>query len=270
MASPTDFREAEEPEEDVLERLDDRFESLKVGSDRVDRDIVSELSTTSRPLAHPERFPTAHQAFARGLEVMVRNGRRPPTFAVRLGPLRPVATVIVQLITRWIVDSQAAYLIERVHQLYQIREANAPWGSTEHHMLRRSRLQMATIAGNLEGNQLGLPSFLLGGAFISTGFGILQTGVKEAVGSPLLLGFLIVVALLIVVGVPWAVLMAAAVARRRIKLSIGSSLIELYEAMGSTGDAPRDKSYQFAIYGLVFFVVAAIVVPAGIVFIANQ
>jgi hypothetical protein len=270
----------------LLDKLDDRFETLRLlraddeetrgrlleemgARGRVEGQIVSQLATARQPLARPDRFPEAHRVFIRGLEVLWRNGSRSPTMPRRLGPLKPVATWFVQLVTRWIVKNQINTIIDRIRRLYEVREANTVWGSDEHHQLRRARLQMQTLSHDLKDVSLGVPAFLLGGAFISGVFSALQGAIESALGNPLLVVALVALLVLLLVGAAWSVLVAAGIARRRIRLSIDQPVKALYETIGSAGDPPDDKSFQFAIFAIVFFALAAIVVPAGVVFIVN-
>ena len=41
------------------------------------------------------------------------------------------------------------------------------WGSPEHVMLRRARINAVQVEKGYKGKALGLPTFLLGGAFLS-------------------------------------------------------------------------------------------------------
>ena len=103
------------PEDDVLDGIDalqvlraDTPEAKSklleqiAGSGKVEQDIVSELSKV-RPLWRPAAFESAHRMAMRSLEVLDRNGARaarmPP-----IGPLKPLASFLVQLVTRWIVE----------------------------------------------------------------------------------------------------------------------------------------------------------------------
>jgi hypothetical protein len=273
-------------EGDLLDKLDDRFETLRLlraddeetrgrlleqmgARGRAEQDIVRQLATHARPLAQPVRFSQAHRVFIRGLEVLHRNGGRTPSVPKKVGPLKPVAQWLVQLVTRWIVNSQKNTIVDRVRRLYELREANAVWGSDEHHQLRRARLQMQTISAEIKDKSLGVPAFLLGGAFISGVFGALQGAIESALGHPLLVVLLVAVLVLLLFGAAWCVLFAAGVSRRRIRLSTDKPLQALYETIGSAGDPPDDHSYQFALFAIVFFALAAIVVPAGVVFLVN-
>src|SRR5438093_1573212 len=64
------------------------------GSGKVEHDMVLELSAP-RPLAHPERMSEAHAVAMHALEVLSRNGARPPS-QLRAGPLTGLARFVVQ------------------------------------------------------------------------------------------------------------------------------------------------------------------------------
>ena len=136
------------------------------GRGQAEQDIVKELSKL-RPLWRPDRFEEAHRMAMRSLEVLDRNGARNAKLP-RLGPLKPLAEYVVQQMTRWIVKGHQNTLVTRIRKLYERREANAVWGSPEHHMLRRARIDAARVEPGYKGNPLGLPTFLLGGAILST------------------------------------------------------------------------------------------------------
>ncbi len=275
-----------EAESLLLDKLDDRFETLELlradddeargrileqmgAQGPADRDIVRQLATAARPLAVPDRFPQAHRVFIRGLEVLHRNGARAPNIPRKLGPLKPLAGFVVQLITRWIVKNQGNTIVDKVRKLYELRESNAVWGSEEHHQLRRARLHMQMISEDIKDKPLGVPAFLLGGAFLSGVFSALQGAISSALGNPLLVLLLVVLVVSLLAGTAWCVLFAAGVARRRIRLATDEPLQALYQTIGSAGTPPQDQSLQFATFAIIFFVLAAIVVPAGIVFLVN-
>ncbi|MCU0261042.1 MAG: hypothetical protein MUE78_08490 [Ilumatobacteraceae bacterium] len=230
---------------------------------RAESDIVRQQALR-RPLAHPAHFEEAHRLVVRGLEVLDRNGVRAAPMPSAVGPLRPVASWVVQLVTRFIVRSHQNSLVDRLRKLYQLREANSAWGSPEHAVLRRARLQMQGLSADLKGEPLGIPTFLVGGAFLSGLFSGLGNAIGAAFGNPIVVVVLVVLMALLLGGVAWAVLFAAGVSRRRIRLALDEPLAGLYRTIGACGDPPEDQALQFAIYAIVLLVVAAIVVPAGI------
>lgn len=229
------------------------------GPGKPEQDIVRELSKL-KPLWRPDRFEEAHRWVMRSLEVLDRNGVRSAKLP-RLGPLKVVATYVVQQITRWIVKGHQNTVVTRVRKLYERREANAEWGSAEHRMLRRARLDAQRVEQGYKADQLGLPTFLLGGAIFSTIVSGLQSVARAALENTT--GQVIFAALLALVffGLAWAALYAAAVARRRIRLCMDQPLKALWETIGACGNPPRDESYNFAIYAIVLLVLAWVAIP---------
>lgn len=229
------------------------------GPGRAEQDIVSELSKV-RPLWRPDRFEEAHRMAMRSIEVLDRNGARSSQMP-RIGPLKPIAQWLVQLITQWIVRSHQNTIITRIRKLYERREANCVWGSDEHHMLRRARINAVQVEKGFKAESLGLPTFLLGGAFITTIASGFQSLVRSALHSGVGTIVFGVILALVLASVAWAALYGAGVARRRIRLSTDQPLKALWETVGAAGRPPRDASFDFALYAIVLTVVAWIVIP---------
>jgi hypothetical protein len=249
---------ADTPEEKglLLEQL--------AGRGKVEQDIVSELSKV-KPLWRPAAFEGSHQMMMRSLEVLDRNGARAVKVR-RLGPLTPVAQWAVQQVTRWIVKSHQNTLVTRIRKLYEQREASCSWGSPEHHMLRRARINASQVETGLRGKALGLPTFLLGGAFIGT----LLSGIGGAVRAALsnVVGVIVFAAVLLslLFALAWVAMISAAHARRRIRLCVDQTSKALWETIGAAGTPPRDQSYNFAVYAIVLSVLAVVVVPTVVLF----
>ncbi len=263
----------------TLDDLTDRIDSLRVlraadpdeagklleqigGRGKVEQDIVDQQAKAA-PLWLPDRFPEAHRLMMRGLEVLDRNGARNAKMP-RLGPLKPAAEWAVQQVTRFIVKSHQNTLVDRIRKLYERREANCVWGSPEHMMLRRARINMVQVEKGYKGNALGLPTFLLGGAFLSSAVGAIGRLITSAINSRIGVIIFTVVAGLLMAALSWVVLFSAAVARRRIRLSVDAPLKALYETIGACGNPPRDESTTFAVFASIFLVLAWIVIPAGL------
>lgn len=223
-------------------------------------DIAREL-TRIRPLARPELFVDAHRRTLYAIEVLDRNGGRPPTLR-RLGPLRPLASVIVGWVARWIVRGHQRRLITAMRRLYERREAVTEPTSLEHSMLMRARLQSARLEADYRGAGFALPAFIVGGAAFSTIaaavegvlFGIFQSTIGQ-----IIVGVLLAVALF---GLAWSVLRSAAVARRRIRMTTDAPSALLWAVVGTCGEPPRDQSYAFAAAAMVLTVVSWLAVPA--------
>lgn len=229
------------------------------GRGKVEQEMLTEIVAV-RPLHHPGRFEEAHRMFVRGLEVLDRNGAR-PTEVRRLGPLAPVAKWLIQQVTRWIVRSHISRLLGRVGGLYERREANSAWGTTEHSMLRRARLDIRRVQAGMNAKALGLPAFLLGGAFLTSIVSGVQSIARAALDSTIGTVVLGVVLCIVLAALSWVALYAAGVARRRIRLSTEQPARALWETIGAAGRPPRDESYNFAAYAIVLLVLSWIVVP---------
>ena len=253
---------ADSPEEKgaILEHL--------AGRGKPEQDILNELSKV-RPLWRPDRFEEAHRVAMRSLEVLDRNGVRPPKMP-RLGPLTPVAGYVVQQMTRWIVKGYQNNLITRLRKLYERREANSVWGSPEHVMVRRARINAVQVEQGYKGDQLGLPTFLLGGAILSSLVSGLRAFFLWAITGVIGVVVFFAVLGLVFAGLAWAALYAAGVARRRIRLSTDQPIKALFETVGACGNPPKDESFTFAVYAIVLLVLAWILIPAGIWLIVSR
>ena len=263
----------------VLDELSERLDALRVlradnpdeagsmleqigASGKVEQEIVFELSAV-KPLWLPDRFEQAHRMIMRALEVIDRNGARGAQLP-NLGPIKPVAQWLVQLFTRLIVRNYQQKVIDKIRYLYSRREANSVWGSPEHRMLRRARIDAERVAPGLKGKALGLPTFLLGGAFISTITRGLTTIGGSATEDKKILMIVSIILGVLFAAMSWVVLYAASVARRRIRLTIDQPIRALFETIGAAGDVPRDDSMTFALIALVFTLLAGVVVPVVI------
>lgn len=232
------------------------------GRGKPEQDIVKELGKV-RPLWRPDRFEEAHRMAMRSLEVLDRNGVRPPQMP-RLGPLKPVASYVVQQMTRWIVKGYQNRLVTRLRKLYERREATTEWGSREHVILRRARINAVQVEQGFKGDQLGLPTFLLGGAILSSIVSALRAFVDWAISGIVGVVVFAVVLAIVFAGLAWAALYAAGVARRRIRLSTEQPIKALFETIGACGNPPKDDSYNFAAYAIVLLGLAWVLIPAAL------
>ena len=228
---------------------------------KVERQIVLELGAL-RPLGHPDRFPEAHRIAMRALEVLDRNGARAPEVRVA-GPLRPVAQFLVGLVARFIVRNYQASVIDNIRNLYTRREASTAADDPARRMLSRARIHTERVSPGYKRNPLGVPTFLLGGAVISALVGAMQSALDIAIASSMAR----VIATIVLFGLfflaSWVVLRGAAVARRRIRLTMVRPLEALYETIGRCGDPPKDQARQFAVISVVLTGVAWFVLPIG-------
>jgi hypothetical protein len=232
------------------------------GKGLVEQEMVAQMSAV-KPLHHPDRFEEAHRIMMRGIEVLDRNGPRPAKVP-NVGPLRPVAQWLVQQVSRWIIKSHLNRLTGRICGLYEKREANSDWGTREHAMLRRARLDARRVQASANGSALGLPTFLLGGAALTSVASGLQSLARTAMDSTLGVSILGFITVFVLGALSWVALFSAGVARRRIRLSTDQPMKALWETIGAAGKPPRDESYNFAAYAIILLVLAWIVVPLAI------
>lgn len=249
----------------TLSRTDDQGGTDKIleefgASGNVERDIVREISAR-KPLWMPDRFEEAHRLVMRSLEVLDRNGAR--AVNAKMGPLTPLTSWLVQLITRFIVRNHQAEVITAVRNLYIRREANAAKDIPERFMLRRARIDADRMMPTLKKNPLGVPTFLLGGAAVSWLGSALSSAADSAKTKTGLIILLVVMMLLFSV-LTWSILRGAAVARHRIKLSLDSPLNALWETIGACGKPPKDSARSFALIGIILTGLAFLILPIGI------
>lgn len=228
-------------------------------NDGVDRDIVLQLAG-KRPLGHPERFDAAHAMAIRSLEVLDRNGAR--SVETKLpGPLNAIGGYLIQLVTRFIVSNHQKSLAQNMRKLYARREANCLPDDPARHQLRRARLHADLVGEGFKKNPLGVPSFLLGGALISSLIGGVVDGATSATGNKA--GWFILGGVLLALSTiaSWVIIRGAAVARRRIVLTTEKPFQALYETIGRCGSPPGDSSKQFALIAMIILIVGWALVP---------
>jgi hypothetical protein len=208
----------------------------------------------------------AHRQVMRSLEVLMRNGARNVKLP-RLGPLTPLAGFLVVLLTRFIVRSHTRTLLNALDDLYTRREAWCRPGTPERRTLQRARMDVGRVRQTLRGKVLGLPSFLVGGAFVSTLLSVARSGADTVTRNRGLIAVATLLLLLLFLGAAWAALRGAAAARRRIKLTTDQPMKTLYALVGAAGNPPKDQSVVFALVAIVAMAVAWLVIPAGLVLV---
>jgi hypothetical protein len=226
-----------------------------------EREATKELADR-QILAHAERFEDAHHLLVKALEVFDRHGWRAPRLPRWLGPLRPLAVVGVEQVTRVIVRSYSRTVSNSLRRLYARREAQCDFEQPERRLLARARIAMTRLAPDFGGGGGGLPRFLVGGAVLS---GLLsaarQVGGLSS-GDALAWFGLGLVAVVVFAAVAWIILQGAAVAHRRARLILHEPLEALWETIGAAGEPPRDDSMTFATVGILLTALAWFVTPA--------
>jgi hypothetical protein len=230
--------------------------------DDVDRDIVLELSATE-PLGHPDRFDEAHRLAIRALEVLDRNGTR--TVRVSgLGPLGPPAGFLAQQVAQFIIRSHMASVTDEMLRLYSRREAATPIEHADRRRLMVARIQMERVSPGFKRNALGAAAFLFGGAVFSTLMSAIGSAARSALDQTFGKVVISIVLALVVFGVAWVLLRGAAVARRRIHITLDGPIDALWQTIGRCGKPPRDPATVFGLIALVLAVVPFLVVPIGL------
>jgi hypothetical protein len=260
----TVLRNTESAAADVL------LDKLGVTSD-VDRDIVVQLAGRS-PLACPERFWEAHALAMRALEVLDRNGARRVRVSVPkgLGFVRPPAEFVVQLVTRIIVRSYQGTVIDRLRDLYARRLAWCAPNDPSRMALVRARLDSQRATSAYKHKDTGIPTFLVGGVAASSIGSLLRGAGSAAGGSVVAAVAATIVVFALLAAASWAILRGAAVARRRIRLTVERPLAALYETIGLCGRPPRDNARLVALYAILLTFVAGLVVPIGVVYVVTR
>ena len=225
----------------------------------VEQEMAAQLAVL-RPLARPELFPIAYRRAMYAIEVLDRNGARHVTMP-RLGPLLPLATLVVGLLTKFIVRSQQRRLIGDMGRLFSRREAIAEPMTIEHQHLRRARFHVTMLEPGYRGAQVGLPAFLAGGAILTALTSGIETVALQAFNTQHV-GVIVFTALgLLLLGASWCALRAAGIARRRIRMATDEAMAELWTVIGSCGKPPRDQSFMLALVAIGLAVLSSLAVP---------
>ena len=246
---------------DATERLLDQLGA----QDPVEEQIVLELSA-QRPLAHPERFTEAHVLAMRSLEVLDRNGARAPKVP-GIGPLKPIAEFGVQFVTRFLVRNYESDLANGIRNLYVRRLAWCAPDDPSRLPLLRARLDAEKVSATYQGNPIGIPTFVLGGAVISGLASGLRIIGDAALGSRLAAGFAVGAAFVVLGVLSWMILRGAAVAHHRIRTTTEAPVRALWETIGRCGDPPEDDAQTFAVYAIILTVIGWLLIPLGVLFV---
>lgn len=238
------------------------LEQLGGGRGKVERDIVFQLAVP-QPLYRPDEFDLAHRRAMRALEVLHRNGHRPAPLKAP-GPLKPLGGYVQQQTCRFIVRSHLNSVIDNLHNLYLAREGQCRPGSQELVSLRRARMHISRVSGRFKGKALGLPTFLLGGAAISSALAGLRRLVDSVTSNDIFLAVATALILAVFVGLAWTILRSAGVARRRIRMTTDQPLESLYATVGAAGNPPKDQARMFALVAVILLALVWVIVPVAL------
>ncbi|MFN8223497.1 MAG: hypothetical protein U0R50_09690 [Gaiellales bacterium] len=233
------------------------LDSIEVSSPR-EREMLTEISRTA-PLVDPGRFPVAHRNVVEALESLARHGYRGSRAGARVGPLRMVVRFGVELVARYVVVSYIRSLTTSLRNLYGLREAQAVPSSQSRLELHRARVDAERMVDALKQRELGIPTFLIGGAIIPVAASIGRaTGLLRDFK---LAGIVGAVGVLVALLVSWLILRGTAMASRRIRLATRGPVASLWAAIGHCGNPPRDQSRKFVIAAIVLTLGSWIIVP---------
>jgi hypothetical protein len=235
----------------------------------VDRDIIAQLSAT-RPLRFPERFGQAHALGLRAIEVLDRNGARAVPVPKAAGFLRPVIAYPIQQVCRFIVRSHEKRLIDSLADLYDRRLGWCSPDDPVRMVLLRASRDAHRAKDTYNRSPIGIPTFLLGGAAISGVGSGAQSLADVALGNVAAAVAAVALVTLLFTAVAAAIVRGAAVARRRIRLTVERPMEALWQTIGLAGNPPRDQARTFALYGVILTAVSWVVVPAGVLFVVSR
>jgi hypothetical protein len=224
-----------------------------------DREMLRELARASS-LARPDRFDADHRRVLVALESLRRHGYHGSRAGSRVPLLRTPIRFLVELVARYVVVSHVKNVSMSLRNLYWLREMQSPSGSEELELVRPARMDAQALVEITKSREIGLPTFVIGGLLIPAAISIsrLASGTTREWWVALLVG-----AVGVAVGflISWFVLRGAALASRRIRLSLSLPLAELWRTVGSCGTPPKDQSRRFAVIAISLTLGVWIVLP---------
>ena len=263
--SQADLEEAYDNPLERLQLLGSDDEAIAAFLDQIDvrgpreREMLAELARTTA-LARPDRFDGDHRRVLMALESLRRHGYEGTRAGERLGFLRTPIQYFVELVARYVVIAHCKQVAMNLRNLYWLREMQAPSGSRELELVRPARMDGQALVEITKGREIGVPTFVIGGLLIPAGLSLwrLASGTVREWWIALLVGVLgVAIGLLI----SWIVLRGAALASRRIRLSVAQPLADLWRTIGHCGTPPRDHSRRFAIIAISLTLGVWIVLP---------
>ena len=224
-----------------------------------DREMLRELARTSA-LARPEQFEDDHRRVLVGLESLRRHGYHGSTAGSGVPVLGTPIRFLVELVARYVVVSHVKNVAMNLRNLYWLREIQSQPRSRELASLFKARTDAQALVDITKSREIGVPAFVIGGLLIPAAISIsrLASGTTREWWVALLVG-----AAGVAIGflISWFVLRGAALASRRIRLSVALPLDELWLTIGSCGSAPKDQSRRFAAIAIALTLGVWIVLP---------
>lgn len=244
---------------DSDEKAADQLLGALGGHGKVEEEMILQLAAW-KPLYRPQQFEGAHQNAMRALEVLYRNGHRNAKVP-KLGPLTWFAKYFVKIFTQLIVRDHVQSVVSSITNLYLRRWTSAPKETPDATMLRRAAMQVEKVTPGYKGRSLALPTFILGGAFLSSISSLLGNLVDSGKENKTVLIVLLALLYAVLFALGWCLLRGAAVARTRIKLALDEPLRILWDTVGAAGNPPKDEAMDYALYAFLILGLSAIVVP---------
>ena len=234
------------------------LDELEVRGPR-DREMLRELARPG-PLARPERFDSDHRRVLVALESLRRHGHHGARAGEELGPLRMPIRYLIELVARYVVVAHCKNAALQLRNLYWLREMQSESGSKELELLRPARFDAQALVEITKGREIGVPTFVIGAVLIPAGLSIwrLASGTVREWWIALVVG---AIAAAVGLVISWFVLRGAALASRRIRLSLGQPLVELWRSVGHCGSPPKDHSRRFAVVAITLTLSVWIVLP---------
>jgi len=235
------------------------LDDIEVSSPR-EREMLAEIARTTA-LARPERFEQDHGRVLVSLESLRRHGYHGSRAAASLGHVRTIVRFLVELVARYVVVSHVKNVVVNLRNLYWIREMQATEGSRELELLQVARQDAQALVEITKSRELGVPTFMLGGILLpltltvwrlASGFTYDHWWVAVLVG---------LVGVLVGLGASWVILRGAALASRRVRLSVARPLEALWVTIGNCGTPPKDRSRKFAVVAVSLTIGVWIVLP---------
>ncbi|HEX4746305.1 MAG TPA: hypothetical protein VFU99_05415 [Gaiellaceae bacterium] len=224
-----------------------------------DREMLRELARESS-LARPERFEEDHRRVLVALESLRRHGHHGAQAGSALGPLRTPIRYLVELVARYVVVSYGKTVSMNLRNLYWMREMESAPDSRERELLRSARADAQALVEITRGREIGVPTFVIGAILVPAALSIwrLASGTVREWWIAVLTG-----AIGVAIGflISWFVLRGAALASRRIRLSVAEPLRELWLSIGHCGSPPKDQSRRFAVVAISLTLGVWIVLP---------
>jgi hypothetical protein len=235
------------------------LDEIDVRSPR-EREMLSEIARGS-VVARPDRLDTDHRKVLIALESLRRHGHHGWPAAKQLGPVRLVVRYLVELIARYVVVSYVKKLALELRNLYWLREMEAAGNSQELKVLRPARMDAQAVVEITRGREIGVPTFVIGGLLIPAGLSVWRLASGFSYDHWWVAAVVGTVGVLVGLGISWILLRGAALAGRRIRLSVSDPLHELWLTIGWCGAPPRDQSRRFTVLAVSLTVGVWIVLP---------